>query len=597
MRDLAPSVLRRNTINILGILLVALVSGTSQAQTLKDAALQAIESNPDVQANWHAYKASVQEVKIARAGYLPSVDLSASTGSANRDYDDRSTYNTTQGEISLTQMLFTGFKTSSEVKYFNSASLVRYYELLSGVELTALEAVRAYQDVLRTRELVELARANYEKHREVYGQIEDRTQSGVGRRVDLEQVAGRLALAESNLLTEASNLHDVSARYLRVVGSLPQDSLEQPTLSKQYLPDSIRETLQMAYAGNPGFHAAIKNISAAQARVTSERSGYLPKAALRARQVTNRNLNGFDDRVDPNNFGDESAVELSLTYNLFSGGANRAAVRRSLEEVNLAKDQRDQACMDLRQTTQIAYNDSSRLKEQLVSLQQHKSSSDKVRKAYYEQFNIGQRTLLDLLDAENEYFQASRSLIIAEGDLEIAHARSLTAMGKLLSALEIAPEGVELLKDINVKDKVNITGSACPDDAPAALGRDQLISEVNNLNGDTLFAAGSSTLKLSAAQQLDELIAAIKKTTDVVEIGIYGHTDNTGADALNVSLSKARAQRVREYLVLNGLEVIPMVVNGFGAAQPVADNSTESGRKANRRVEVTVTRIQYAYNR
>lgn len=599
MRYLAPTHLLLSVCksrNILGIILISLLSGGTQAQSLRDSVLKAIESNPDVQANWHAYKASIHDIRVARAGYLPTVDLSASTGNANRSYDDRGTYSTTQGEVSLTQMLFNGFKTSSEVKYFSNANIVRYYELLNGVDTTALEAVRAYEDVVRTRQLVELARSNYQKHRDVYGQIEDRAQSGVGRRVDLEQVAGRLALAESNLLTEASNLHDVTARYQRIVGDLPPDTLEPSSLSTQFLPADVKEALQLAYAGNPGFHAAIKNIAAAQARVKTERSGYYPKAALRARQVTNRNTGGFDERTDPDKFGDESAVELSLTYNLYSGGANRAAVRRALEEVNLAKDQRDQACLDLRQTTQIAYNDSQRIKEQLVSLEQHKLSSDKVRKAYYDQFNIGQRTLLDLLDAENEYFQASRSLIIAKGDLELAHARSLNSMGKLLSALEIAPDNIDLLKNINVEDQINITGAACPDQAPVALNRDQLLSDVNNFNGDALFAEGSSTLKQSATQQLDRLIGDVKNMSNVVEIRIYGHTDNSGVEALNLSLSKARAQRVRDYLVLNGLENIPMVVDGFGATRPLADNTSEAGRKTNRRVEITVNRMEYAYN-
>lgn len=594
MRPFALSSLWSGILETRGLRSLALVgvllAAGAQAQTAKDAALQAIENNPDVQASWHTFTAAEQEVKVAKAGYLPSVDVGASVGRANRDYDGRGSYNTAQGELSLSQMLFDGFRTSGEVKYFNSAKLVRYYELMNTVETTALEAVRAYEDVLRTRELVELARANYAKHREVFGQIQQRTQSGVGRRVDLEQVNGRLALAESNLLTEASNLHDVSARYLRVVGALPGDNLVTSNLAQQQLPADIRQALQLAYEGNPGFHAAIKNITSAQARVTSERSGYYPQASLRARQLTNRNLNGFDERTDPDRFGDESAIELSLTYNLYSGGATRASVRRALEEVNLAKDQRDQACVDLRQTTQIAYNDARRLHEQLLSLQQHKLASDKVRVAYAEQFNIGQRTLLDLLDAENEYFQASRALVIAQGDVEIAHARSLAAMGKLLVALGISREGLGMLKDVKVKDSLNISESVCPDMAPAALGRGDLITEVNNLSGDALFDVNSSQLKPGAAAKLDSLIADIKATAKVVEIRIAGHTDSSGNDALNIPLSKARAQRVHDYLVLNGLESIPMVVEGFGATRPIADNTTDQGKAANRRVEISVTR-------
>ncbi len=576
--------------SLLFLSLYALSSSIFAQSTVKDAALKAIESNPDVQASWHEFKASALDVRVARAGYLPSVDLSATSGETSRDYDGRGTYSTGQGQVSLTQMLFDGFRTSGEVKRMDGIRLVRYYELLGSVETTALEAVRAYEDVKRNRDLVELARNNYQKHREVYAQIEERVTTGVGRRVDLEQVAGRLALAESNLLTEASNLHDVTARYLRVVGQLPAEELAPSDLANKQLPPSVREALVLAHQGNPAFHAAIKNISAAQAAVKVERSGYYPKAELRARGVTSRNQNGFDNRTDPDSWGDENAVELAITYNLYSGGANRAAVRRSLEQVNQAKDLRDQACVDLRQDTQIAYNDAQRIREQLISLQQHKLSSDKVRAAYAEQFNIGQRTLLDLLDAENEYFQASRALITAEGDLEIAHARSLAAMGSLLPALGIVRDGLGILHDVKVEDSLKVSESACPNDAPTALSRADLISELTPVSGDALFDVGSSELKPGAAQRLDALVADIKATKNVMQIKIEGHTDNTGTDALNIPLSKARAQRVRDYFVLNGLETVPMTVDGFGATRPTADNNTEAGKAANRRVDVTVTR-------
>ncbi|WP_244904706.1 MULTISPECIES: TolC family outer membrane protein [Cellvibrio] len=572
------------------LLLPGQVIAQATPNTIKDVTLQALDSNPEVQAAWHEFKAATQDVRVARGGYLPTVDIGASAGKTNRDYDGRGVYNTTQGQITLSQMLFDGFRTSGQVERFDSARLVRYYELLNVVELTALESVRAFEDVKRNRELVELARANYAKHRDVFAQIEERAVSGVGRRVDLEQVAGRLALAESNLLTEAANLHDVTARYLRVVGQLPADELVPTELAGQKLPESIRSALTLAYQGNPGFHAAIKNISAAQAAVKVDRAGYYPKAELRARQVTSRNQNGFDNRVDPSNYGDESAVELAITYNLYSGGSNRAAVRRSLELVNQAKDLRDQACVDLRQTTQIAYNDAQRLREQLISLEQHRLSSDKVRTAYAEQFNIGQRTLLDVLDAENEYFQASRALVIAKGDLELAYARSLAAMGSLLPALGIVRDGLGILHDTRVEDSLQISESACPAEAPVAMSRDDLISQLTPLSGDTLFDSGSSELKVTATAALNQLIGSIKAMKGVVQITIEGHTDSTGADALNVQLSKARAQRVRDYFVLNGLEAIPMSVDGLGSARPVADNNTDAGKAANRRVDVTVTR-------
>lgn len=564
---------------------------SAQAANVHDAALQAIEYNPDVQASWHAFTAASYQVGEARAGYLPSVDLAATAGKTERDFDGRGRYTNTQGQVSLSQMLFDGFKTSGQVDHFEGTRLVRYYELLNSVETTAFEAVRAYEDVMRERELLRLARENYAKHQEVYAQIEERVTSGVGRKVDLEQVGGRLALAETNLLTEASNLHDVTARYLRVVGDLPSADLAASDFANTTLPPNIRDALNLAYQGNPGFHAAIKNITATQANVTSERSGYYPKLELRARQNVSRNANGFDERVDARRYGEESAVELALTYNLYGGGANRAAVRRSLEEVNQAKDLRDKACVDLRQNTQIAYNDSQRIKEQLASLNQHRRASDKVRIAYGEQFKIGQRSLLDMLDAENEYFQASRSYASAQSDLNIAHARTLASMGSLLPALNITRENLTQVKAAKVNDKMKVdSGSACPVDVAEGMARKDLISEMVRLSGDALFDVGSSVLTPNATQRMDKLVEQIKATPNVVQVKIEGHTDNSGTDMINIPLSKARAESVRNYLVLNGLEQINIQSEGYGATRPVGDNATEAGRTANRRVEVTVTR-------
>src|SRR5690606_14551195 len=266
------------------------------------------------------------------------------------------------------------------------------------------------------------------------------------------------------------------------------------------------------------------------------------------------------------------------------------AIRRSLEEVNQARDQRDQACVDLRQSTQVAFNDSRRLTEQLMSLEQHRRASDKVRVAYSEQFNIGQRTLLDVLDAENEFFQASRAYINAQIDLKLARARTLAAMGQLLPALDIVRNGISLLDNVDIEQLRVDAAAACPTDAPVALGRADLISEVVPISSDALFALNSSELNSSAIGRLDELLQKIRTTPKVVEVRIEGHTDNSGSDAINLPLSKARANRVKDYLVLNGLELTNIQVEGYGASRPVADNNTEAGRATNRRVEVVVIR-------
>jgi adhesin transport system outer membrane protein len=130
-------------------------------------------------------------------------------------------------------------------------------------------------------------------------------------------------------------------------------------------------------------------------------------------------------------------VELLLTYNLYRGGADEARMTQAAEALNQARDLQDKACRDMRQTLSIAYNDMLRLKEQLGYLDQHRLSTDKAREAYRQQFDIGQRSLLDMLDTQNEYFESSRAYVNAQYNQLTAQARTLAGMGRLMPAMNI----------------------------------------------------------------------------------------------------------------------------------------------------------------
>lgn len=165
----------------------------AQATTLQSAAQKAVLSNPEVLQRWHAYKAAQGERDTAFGGYLPRLDLSVSKGRDHRDDPLlKRDYTRNATTLTLTQMLYDGFATRNEVKRFDHALLVRLYELQDASETAALEAARAYIDVQRYRTLVGLAEENYVRHRSVFEQIQKKVQAGVGRRVDLEQAAGRL---------------------------------------------------------------------------------------------------------------------------------------------------------------------------------------------------------------------------------------------------------------------------------------------------------------------------------------------------------------------------------------------------------------------
>ena len=438
------------------------VSAAQPPVMLQDAVKKAIVSNPEVQARWHAFLASQHEQDVARGGFFPRVDLSAGTGRENLTQPNQPTTNLTRrgATLSLNQMIYDGFATRDEVARLAYAKLTRYYEVLDASESTALEAVRAYVDVLRYRELSRLAQENLALHQQLFNQIQERVQAGVGRRVDLEQAGGRLALAQSNVLTEASNLHDVSARYLRIVGELPPGEMLAPALLEQGIPPSIEEALKLAYQGSPSFNAAIENVRAAQAEAHARQANFQPRVGLRASKDVAFNDNGISGRRD------DQVIELVLNYNLYKGGSDLAQKRQYAERVELSKDLRDKACRDIRQTLSIAFDDIQNLSRQLGYLDQHQLAIEKAREAYRKQYDIGQRTLLDLLDTENEYFQARRAYVNASYEHAIAYARTLAGMGRLLPALQVGRDGMPTAQELGQDRQEIDPNSQCPAIAP-----------------------------------------------------------------------------------------------------------------------------------
>lgn len=454
-----------------------LMSHAQVAEAALEAARKAVVSNPEVQAKWNAFLASDAAQDVARGGYYPQVQLSGGAGreSIRRPGQATERYTTRGAEASLTQMVYDGFYTSSEVERLGYERLGRYFELLESSETAAAEAIRAYADVRRYRDLVALAKQNYVEHKIVHDQIAQRTAAGVGRRVDLEQASGRLALAESNLLTEVTNLHDVSARYQRVVGALPGDELPAlpPSLGAGLMPTSPEALLQEAFKASPSLNAAVETVRAGQAQLQAWRSAHHPRLDLRARQSQNHNLAGVSGSTR------ESVVELVLTYNLFRGGSDQARVRQAADELNVAKDLREKACRDVRQNLSITYHEARRLGEQLGYLDQHQLSIEKAREAYRRQFDIGQRTLLDLLDTENEYFQARRAYLMATHDKTIAEARTLAGLGRLMQVLGVAREDMPKLEELQYsRDEVDLA-ELCPPEYqnPLEIDKEALFAE------------------------------------------------------------------------------------------------------------------------
>ncbi len=300
-------------------------------------------------------------------------------------------------------------------------------------------------------------------------------------------------------------------------------------------------------------------------------------------------------------------VELTATFNLFNGFTDKARIEQAGEHLNRSLDLRDKACVDTRQTVVIAYNDVLSLTEQLDYRNQHQLSIEKAREAYRKQFDIGQRTLLDLLDTENEYFQAKRTYTNTENDLYTAYARTFAGEGSFLNRLEVTRGGLPELHNASYNenyavcqaiapemiklDKESIVANAAPLSAANAKMIANKQSEKVVLSDkvipDVQFETNSAKIKPISYPVLDNAIKTLKAWGDA-NVEVAGHTDKrkTSSASYNQKLSENRAKAVGDYLKKHGIDANRLIVNGYGFDVPIAENDPITGNKENRRVEL-----------
>lgn len=215
--------------SMLAFALSAGVSGWSTAATLQDVVAGNIEQNPEVQRALKNYEAVVQEIRQARAGYYPTLDATIGYGYEWTDKENGiqdTELDRREARLNLNQMIFDGFATSSEVKRQEARAASRANSFKETAQRYALESSRAYLEVLRREQLLQLAKESLYNHVTIYDQIKRRAESGMDSLASIQQAEGRLALAEVNVLAAENNLRDAQASYQRVVGQPAPENLE-----------------------------------------------------------------------------------------------------------------------------------------------------------------------------------------------------------------------------------------------------------------------------------------------------------------------------------------------------------------------------------
>jgi adhesin transport system outer membrane protein len=264
--------------------------------------------------------------------------------------------------------------------------------------------------------------------------VKQRTDAGLSRQADLTQSYGRLALAKANLLAAQNNYQDANDIYYKVIGKRPKDLLKPKSPPSAMLPRTEHDAVQAAVNNHPLLKSAKADVQEASAQKRSARSPFWPRIDVSAVGTKGYDLNEIRSlEGDYDNYG----AFVSLKYNLFKGGSDLARYRETVYLEDQAKQIRNRTYDQVVENMQLAWNGLTTSRSQLIYFQKHRDSAQLTLQAYRQQFQLGKRTLLDLLNSNEELFNAATDYVNGQYKYLFAKFRMLNAEGKLLDYLNI----------------------------------------------------------------------------------------------------------------------------------------------------------------
>jgi adhesin transport system outer membrane protein len=409
-------------------------SSNLYATTLTEAVRETVCTNPDIGVNIKRVLADTQKVGQARAGYLPKVDVNAGFGREQAENTNTGfqTVSMWRRELGVTgrEMIFDGFATRSEVARNKAITDADAYQVWGSAEDIGLKAAEAYLNVLRTREIVRLAQKNLNVHQDTYGMIYKLSKSGVGREADTDQASGRLALARANLVAAESDARDAATTYQKLVGTDPMDLSPPPVPRPADLPQNLEGALSVAILNHPILKSANADIKQAKAQDDAAKAVFYPRLDAVGNISRNHNVGS------PGPDNDATAL-LQLQYNIFRGGGDVSRKNETAYEVQEAREIRNRTYRQVVENMRLSWSALLTARDRLTYLESHQDESIKALAAYQQQFQLGKRTLLDVLDSQNELFTSQTSYVNGRYDVIDAKYRILNGEGKLLPYLRV----------------------------------------------------------------------------------------------------------------------------------------------------------------
>lgn len=328
-------------------------------------------------------------------------------------------------------MLFDGYNASSEVDRQENRVRSAAHRVRETAELVALDATEAYLNVLRSRQLFEAARDNLAAHRALQSDISRRAEGGAGTEGDVHQAEARVSQAEATLAQIEGDLRDAEARYNSVVGHFP-DNLTRPQVPQELMPTTVDAAVEAALHESPTVDISESDVRVAKAELTQTQSTMYPQLTIEGSALRAKDQDGLRTTRD------QVGAGVVMRWNLYRGGADMARkrefeARQAEAESTLARTNRE-----IEQRVRQAWAAREAARSRAEHFARQVSANQLVLEAYKKQFDAGERTLLDVLDAQNELFVSNSSMLTSYYTAMFGDYQVLAERGALLASLGVS---------------------------------------------------------------------------------------------------------------------------------------------------------------
>jgi len=413
--------------------------GAARAETLESALIQAYQNNPTLNSQRAAVRATDENVPQALSGYRPRVSITASGGEQSvstvtkvttttpNSYSTQSGYNSpVSAGVTASQTLFNGFQTANKTRQAEAQVQAARETLRVTEQQVLLNAATAYMNLLRDSAILDLQKRNVEVLQEQLRQVRDRFNVGEVTRTDVAQSESRLAAGRSQVLTAESNYKTSGAVYRQVIGTSP-GKLTAGTPVDRFSPSSLPGAIGAASTIHPAVTTAQYNIDVAQMQVKVAEGALYPTLSVQGNYTKNYLSTSSLNTMESYN----ASVLGQLSVPIYQGGAEYSLIRQAKETLGQKRIDFDTARDQARQTVVQAWGQLEAAKSNIDATQAQVQASEIALNGVREEARVGQRTTLDVLNAQQELVNARVALVGAQRDRVVASYSLLAGVGRL----------------------------------------------------------------------------------------------------------------------------------------------------------------------